>query len=91
MADMQELIDTLFAKLEAAETPGEVNQLTHALRTQLTRKRDSGQALSAREAAILGNLGAITQPSSGPSLVVVAVVVAVLAGLAFAAYRYIPG
>jgi len=85
---MQELIDTLFDKLEAAEKPGEVNQLTHALRTQLSRKRASGQALTAREQAILGNLGAIKEASSGPSLVVVFVVIAVIGGLIYAAYRH---
>ena len=88
MADMQELIDTLFDKLEAAEKPGEVNQLTHALRTQLSRKRAGGQNLTAREQAILGNLGAIKEPSSGPSLAVVVIVVAVIGGLVYATYRH---
>jgi hypothetical protein len=88
-AERQELIDTLFDKLEATDQPGSVNQLTHALRVQITAKRKVGQALDARENAIIAAVGSIGPQASGPGLFTWLVVLAILAAAAYGAWRWL--
>ncbi|TVR11586.1 MAG: hypothetical protein EA401_10655 [Planctomycetota bacterium] len=59
VSDIQETIDTLFTRLEECDDPGKVQQLTHALRHQVTKKAAAGGHLQPREQALIDAVGSI--------------------------------
>ena len=88
LSDVQVLIDTLFEKLAAARSGGEITQCNQALRVQITRKKQLGGALSEREREIVAALGEISAPRRGSPLATLVLIVLVIGGLCLA-YRYL--
>ena len=76
--DIQETIDTLFTRLEGTNDPGKVQQLTHALRHQVSQKAEAGGRLHPREQALIAAVGSIRKRrrSSWTGTLVFAVLVA---------------
>lgn len=88
LSDIQQTIDKLFARLDAAQSGGEITQTNHALRVQITKKRQLGAALSAREQEIVAAVGEISGKKRGGSFGTIILLVIVLAGL-YLAYRFL--
>lgn len=79
----QAMIDSLFDKLDRATTGGELSQLQHALRIQISRKKNAGGTLSGRERGLIAAVGDITGRRSSALrwLVTLAIVLGLLAYL----------
>ena len=88
-AEQQELIDTLFEKLDDADQPGKMNQLTHALRMQISAKRAAGRTLDGRERAIIAAVGTIGPRSTGAGVGTWLIVLGTLSAIGFAAWKYL--
>lgn len=87
LSDIQQTIDKLFARLDAAKSGGEITQANHALRVQITKKKKFGAALSEREREIVSAVGGITEQKRGGSWGVMILVIVVAAAL-YAACRF---
>jgi hypothetical protein len=90
LGDIQQAIDKLFAKLDAAQSGGELAQANHALRVQITKKMKLGAALSAREQELVAAVGAVKEGGRKGGLGTLVLIVVVIGGL-YLAYRFIAG
>ncbi|TVR45480.1 MAG: hypothetical protein EA402_04260 [Planctomycetota bacterium] len=54
---LQQTIDGLFERLEQTSDPGQVSQLGHALRIQISHKVKKGLPLSPRERSVIAARG----------------------------------
>jgi hypothetical protein len=89
--DIQIAIDNLFKKMESAKTGGEISQYSHALRVQITKKKNLGGSLMDRERALIKSIGEISQPREGGQfgkLWLAILIIAVIAGFYFA-YKHL--
>ena len=86
--DIQTTIDALFRRLDAAQTGGELTQCNHALRVQITKKKNQGGVLTEREKELVAAVGTIAGKRSGGHLWIFVLVLAVIGGL-YWAYTYL--
>jgi hypothetical protein len=84
--DIQVTIDALFEKLEQAETGSDLTQCNHALRIQITKKKQLGGKLTEREAAIIVAMGVILAKKSGMVMQIIVGIITFFIGL-YVAYK----
>ncbi len=86
LEDIQVIIDNLFDRLEKAETGGEISQCNHALRIQITKKKQMGGRLSEREETLIKAIGIIEAKKNGRLMQLIVLIVAFFIGL-YVAYK----
>jgi hypothetical protein len=90
LGDIQQAIDKLFAKLDAAQSGGEISQANHALRVQITKKLKLGARLSAREQELVAAVGAVKEGKKSGGFGTLVLIVVVI-GAIYLAWRFLSG
>ncbi len=90
LTDVQIMIDTLFAKLDKAASGGDLTRYQHALRIQISRKRNMGGTLTGSERELVAAVGTITPARRSHPLVTLLVIIALGAAALFLYRRFSP-
>lgn len=88
LTDTQVLIDQLFERLEGADKPAAVNQLTHSLRLHITIKHDAGVTLAPREQGLIDALGFMRNRRHNSTPAVIILVLIVVSGIAYLLWSF---